>query len=171
MPKAFGETRNGHTNRDNHRTDRHDDLAALQTVRQRTRHHGRDDQHNHGNHRHGGNRRRGILYAQPAVFLQNIQLIAGNHVPTQDKQQSAHQCQVKISAILGRRNERTQQLLDVELCGGIRRLDGSHRSSRGAFARPDQHGHDTGDCEQCRTDRKSGAHVFNEFRSEERSGG
>lgn len=29
----------------------------------------------------------------------------------------------------------------------------------------------TGDCEQCRTDRKSGAHVFNEFRSEERSGG
>ena len=29
------------------RTDRHDDLAALQTVRQRTRHHGRDRSEEH----------------------------------------------------------------------------------------------------------------------------
>ena len=63
------------------------------------------------------------VLATSATFFQRTfdqlqQELALNHVPTQDKQQSAHQCQVKISAILGRRNERTQQLLDVELCGG-----------------------------------------------------
>ena len=127
-------------------------LPILSEIGPETRGTTRGDDHgDHGHGGHGGGRGLGVL---SDVLHAYIQLVADDHVVTEDEHQTSDERQIEIARALGRRAKLHGDLPDVESIEIGR--------GRGQFAREQEHGADAAQAPADGVDHEAGLRSIDE---------